>query len=86
MPALKAVPESLDKKIGGKQVKQKMASTSDIFFVLTNPAHVNQLFFVFLGQEEATDDMQADFEREATLLAEFDHPNIGTITVDLLCR
>ena len=27
-------------------------------------------------QEEATDDMQTDFEREANLLAEFDHPNI----------
>jgi len=27
-------------------------------------------------KEEATDDLQADFEREACLLAEFDHPNI----------
>ncbi len=30
-------------------------------------------------QEEATDDMQSDFEREATLLSEFDHPNIGQL-------
>eukprot|EP00092_Neocalanus_flemingeri_P007963 GFUD01008591.1.p1 GENE.GFUD01008591.1~~GFUD01008591.1.p1 ORF type:complete len:925 (+),score=155.82 GFUD01008591.1:42-2816(+) len=27
-------------------------------------------------KEEATDDMQADFEREALILSEFDHPNI----------
>ena len=27
-------------------------------------------------KEEATEDLQADFEREACLLAEFDHPNI----------
>lgn len=27
-------------------------------------------------KEEATQDLQADFEREACLLAEFDHPNI----------
>ena len=27
-------------------------------------------------KEEATDDLQKDFEKEATLLAEFDHPNI----------
>lgn len=27
-------------------------------------------------KDEATDDMQADFEREACLMAEFDHPNI----------
>jgi hypothetical protein len=34
-------------------------------------------FTFFPVQEEATDDMLADFEREATLLSEFDHPNIG---------
>jgi receptor tyrosine kinase len=27
-------------------------------------------------KEEATEDLQTDFEREACLLAEFDHPNI----------
>lgn len=27
-------------------------------------------------KNEATDDLQTDFEREACLLAEFDHPNI----------
>jgi len=27
-------------------------------------------------KEEATEDLQSDFEREACLLAEFDHPNI----------
>jgi receptor tyrosine kinase len=27
-------------------------------------------------KEEAAEDLQADFEREACLLAEFDHPNI----------
>lgn len=27
-------------------------------------------------KEEATDDLQDDFEKEACLLAEFDHPNI----------
>ena len=27
-------------------------------------------------KEEATDDMAADFEREAMILSEFDHPNI----------
>ena len=27
-------------------------------------------------KEEATEDLQADFEREACLLSEFDHPNI----------
>lgn len=27
-------------------------------------------------KDEATDDMQKDFEREATLMAEFDHPNV----------
>ena len=27
-------------------------------------------------KEDATDDMQSDFEREALILSEFDHPNI----------
>ena len=27
-------------------------------------------------KEEASDDMQSDFEREASLMSEFDHPNI----------
>jgi hypothetical protein len=40
-------------------------------------------FTIFSVQEEATDDMLADFEREATLLSEFDHPNIGNPHSDL---
>ena len=31
---------------------------------------------VFWAQEEASDDMASDFEREAMILSEFDHPNI----------
>ena len=27
-------------------------------------------------KDDATDDMQSDFEREALILSEFDHPNI----------
>ncbi len=30
---------------------------------------------------EASDDLQRDFEKEASLLAEFDHPNIVKLLV-----
>ena len=32
-------------------------------------------------KEEASDDLQRDFEKEASLLAEFDHPNIVKLLV-----
>jgi muscle, skeletal, receptor tyrosine kinase len=34
------------------------------------------LVAVKMLKDEASQDMQSDFEREACLLAEFDHPNI----------
>lgn len=36
----------------------------------------NNLVAVKMLKEDASDDLQADFEREASLMAEFDHPNI----------
>lgn len=35
-------------------------------------------------KEEASDDLQRDFEKEASLLAEFDHPNIVKLLVRIL--